>query len=532
MMQKLLNIFGKLIFSLVICLLLTLSLFSTTEAQVPTPTITPMPPVNWADPVRFEQNGWFPDIAVDIRGNIHLAWASSVSAITENGEEVSLLNGYDTVLYSTSQDGVQWTPIQDIVAVPMSPGSYVTRPSLLPDEMGNLHMIYRIIEMYYTYTRIDTATDVTTWSSPYRISAGNLSYFSRLIKDNNGRVHLIFTENVPSEDDPTLIEFHLFHRYSDDNGQSWSIRSDISSVPLGSAKPQIVIDQNNHLHVAWEAGEGGSLGMVTGETTLYYASSHDNGINWSTPFEFQVPANSQGKNIALGVNDQGVLLVAWLSTRDNLIYSQFSTDGGRFWSNPEPIPGIIGEWRVYNTLQDGYSMATDSDGIIHLVLSGIMEDGDNTVDVLHLSWENFTWSEPDMVADFSGDVPQWPRIAVSNGNQLNIAWYVRDEANLWDTDEGDYHVWFTSGQSFAGFSKPRFWPTATLEPTYTASPEPTATVTASPLPPEMIETPIVEDIGKTTYTENDEILIFLRSLLPVVLFLALLFLIIRFVRRR
>ena len=532
MMQKQMNFFGKLIFSLVICLLLTLGLVSTTEAQAPTPTVTPVPPVNWADPVRFEENGWFPDIAVDIRGKIHLAWASSISKDTETGEEDTLLNGYDTVLYTTSQDGTQWTAVKDIVAIPMSPGSYVTRPALLPDEMGNLHMIYRIIDMYYTYTRIDTAADVTTWSSPYRISAGNLSYFSRLIKDLNGRMHLVYTENVTSEEDPTLIEFHLFHRYSDDNGQSWSIRSDISSMPLGAAKPQIVLDQDNHLHVTWEAGEGGSLGMVTGSTKLFYSSSHDNGINWSTPFEFPVPANSEGQNITLGVNNKGVLVVAWLNTRDNLVYSQFSTDGGRFWSNPEAIPGINGSWRVYNSHQDGYSMATDNDGIIHLVLPGVMTDGDNTVDILHLSWENFIWSAPDIVADFSGDLPQWPRIAISNGNQLNVTWYVRDEVNLWNTDEGDYHVWFTSGQSFAGYSKPRFWPTETPEPTYTLTPEPTSTVTASPVPPEIIETPIMEDIGKSTYTENDEILIFLRSLLPAVLFLALLFLAIRIFRRR
>ena len=393
-------------------------------------------------------------------------------------------------------------------------------------------MTYRIVEMFYTHTRIDDANDVNSWSSPYRVSAGNLAYFSRLLKDQNGRIHLIYTENVISDEDIYLIELHVFHRYSDDNGQSWSIRSDISSMPIGSVKPQILLDQNNNLHVVWEAGDGGDMGMVSGDTKVFYASSHDNGINWSTPFEFPIPSNSTGKNAALGINNQGVLLVAWLNTRDNQIYSQFSTDGGRFWSNSEPIPGVYGEWREYTSLQDGYSMATDSDGVIHLVLTGNMAITDQTIDVLHLSWKNFTWSEPDVIADFKGDIPQWPRIAVSNGNQLNVAWYVRDEDNVWDTEKGDYHVWFTSGQSHAGYNKPQFWPTETPEPTYTETPEPTATVTSSPLPPEMIETPIIEDIGETTYTENDELLILLRSLFPAVLFLLLLSLIIRFVRRR
>jgi hypothetical protein len=48
-------------------------------------------------------------------------------------------------------------------------------------------------------------------------------------------------------------------------------------------------------------------------------------------------------------------------------------------------------------------------------------------------------------------VPEWPRVAVSNGNQVNVVWFVRDEAHIWESDKGRYRVWYSKGVASAPF---------------------------------------------------------------------------------
>ncbi|MBI3243390.1 MAG: hypothetical protein HYZ49_13960, partial [Chloroflexi bacterium] len=59
---------------------------------------------NWTEPsvISF---GWFPDITADASGRVHLVWSSGTA-------------GYNVVLYTSSMDGVNWSTINDIAALP------------------------------------------------------------------------------------------------------------------------------------------------------------------------------------------------------------------------------------------------------------------------------------------------------------------------------------------------------------------------------------------------------------------------------
>jgi len=57
------------------------------------------------------------------------------------------------------------------------------------------------------------------------------------------------------------------------------------------------------------------------------------------PIEFLTPGGI-AKNIALGLDGQDRLLVAWLDMSQDLIYYQLSSDQGQTWSPPRPIPGV------------------------------------------------------------------------------------------------------------------------------------------------------------------------------------------------
>jgi hypothetical protein len=179
-------------------------------------------------------------------------------------------------------------------------------------------------------------------------------------------------------------------------------------------------------------------------------------------------------------------------------------------------------------------MATDSAGDIHMVLVGRTARDQKSLDMLHLRWDGSTWSQPEIIADYAGDVAEWPRVAISNGNQLHVVWFVRNAANVWSTvDESKPHrIWYAHGTSTAPALTPVAWPTRTptpelqpVEATPMPTPIPTLNAALAPLamPPGTID---------TIYTDSDELILLVKSLIPVVLVIGVVVFGVRFRRHR
>jgi hypothetical protein len=479
----------------------------------------------WSEPVLMGR-GWFPTIAADITGRVHLAWSSTMTIDQSTSAQGDEYAGYDVVMYASTMDGVDWDGNYDIAARKQSAGSEVTRPSFFADMQGVLHMTFRDSTIYYSQAPVDQASIARLWSSPYPISVDQVAYFSDVKVDSQGVVHAVFTENVLTPSCP--ICFRIYYRQSTDNGNNWSIRSDISNLPTGAAKPQLLVDDNDNLHLVWEAGRGGATGQLTDPTTVMYSASNDGGKTWRRALEFAVP-DGRAKNITIGQDGRGNLVVAWLALPDELIYYQVSTNRGSTWSDPEPISNVYGGWRTYNARLDDYHMATDSAGNIHMVMVGRMSEVDEALHVLLLTWNGFSWSRPASITSMVGDVPEWPRIAVSNGNVLNVTWFVRDEEHIFDSDQGEYYVWYSRGMSSAPAVEPVLLPTATHTPISETTP-----VLPSPTPeppdPSLGLTPIATDLSSTIYSEIDEMKTIAASLIPAAIIILLVVAFIRFRR--
>ena len=168
--------------------------------------------IEWSLPVALSDettSSWFPEVAVDLSGTVHVAWSSGVA--------LGSGKAYDTVVYTDSPDGRTWSPPLDVVALP-SKGA-VTRPMLLPDPVGTLHMTYRSYMIFYTH--VSTQAVSAPGMLPARpISSGDNGYFSQLVLDPGGELHVFYTEYAQRIDCPECL--HIFHRVSTDNGLSWS----------------------------------------------------------------------------------------------------------------------------------------------------------------------------------------------------------------------------------------------------------------------------------------------------------------------
>jgi hypothetical protein len=279
----------------------------------------------------------------------------------------------------------------------------------------------------------------------------------------------------------------------------------------------------------WEAGRGGALGQLTEPTTVMYAASYDRGQNWTRPFEFVVP-DGRAKNITIEEDRFGNLVVAWLALPENNVYYQVSADQGRTWSEPQPIEGVRGSWAVYNSRLDHYTMTRDSAGHIHLILVGKATAERGTLDLIHLTWNGLSWSEPDIITSMLGDAPEWPRAVVANGNELHVTWFVRDEDHIFDSDRGQYTVWYANRTLSSPRTVPVSFPPPTPEPVVVPTPTPVIP-TPTPVDPVVYLTPVSPELTSNIYGELDDLVVMGQALIPAAVLILLIVAVVQFRRR-
>ncbi len=470
--------------------------------------------INWSAPISFERTGWFPDITSDATGRVHIAWSNSVINAIRGGTG-SERQGFDVVLYTSSTNGVDWEPINEIAALrePVVGNVEVTRPALLVDKEGYFHMTFRDINVWYSHAPAALAADARSWEQPVQVNSNEMAYFSRLAEDSKGRLHMVYTEAVPTSE--CLICYHVQYRYSDDEGKTWSTETDISVIPTGAVKTTILIDGKDNVHVVWEAGRGGTLGHVVDPTSVMYTVSYNRGLSWSNPIELVAPEGERSHNVTIGQDGDGNLVTAWLSLPDDMVYYAVSMDNGLSWSTPAPIPGIMGAWANYSNRLDTYSMATDSAGNLHMVLVGRATATDEKLTLYHMTWDGTAWLAPDAIVSYTGDTPEWPRIAISNGNQLNVTWFVRPEDFVWAAAGDYYKIWFSRARVNAPYIASQDYPPVSVDVTETPTVEPTLPAeTPYPTPVPLNVSLPEEAISQDTVSEVGQLNLLLRALIP------------------
>lgn len=408
----------------------------------------------WSSPIRIsgDTKAWFPDVQTDAAGRVHLVWAEEHQP-------------WDVVVYATDADGQGFSKqvnATEVHSFQQFGGGEVTRPALVPDALGNLHMSFRQIEINYSRVAASEVLDPRRWTLPYILSNGEPSYFSQIAVDSKGVIHLVYSENQQSRE--CTVCYHLYYRASKNGGSSWTAPIDISVMITGAAKPTLFIDKRDNLHVVWESGKGGSLGRVSNPTRPTYVASYDGGETWISPRAFVIGANAelQGKNITISEDGEGKLVVVWLGLPEDIVYYQVSRDQGRSWSAPQRLGAVFSNFKAVMTNLDRYSTATDGSGNVHLVMAGRLTEQQKTISLIHVIWNGLTWSEPQEIVNYEdGSLIEWPRIAVGLGNQLHAVWYKRPVESIFDTENGLYSIWYSRAIANAQSIAPKTYAVST-----------------------------------------------------------------------
>ena len=488
---------------------------SDTHAQAPLVWSTP---VEISDTDRFN---WFADITVDSYGIPHVIWDAGLSKaeIAANpGTEVSLL------MHSHLVDG-GWSVPRDVDAQ-INVEGHIYRGVITADLIGNIFVLYEgdLLKV----SAMTAHGSAANWSEPEPVGYGAV-YMGGILADEQGILHALFDE-LTLLDDPVrgvygqVVFTHLsdiLYRRSIDNGRTWSDPVNLSRTQVGEHREKLELDSRGVIYATWD--EGWDRLTESGQPEQgVLRLSFDGGQTWGPKMTFAAPERTNAQFVAIGDGRAGIMAV-WRATNRNEIFYSWSVDDGTTWSVPQPIRGLFARpWE--ETRFDSYDLAVDSAGTIHLAVVGRLDTDRKDSQVYHLTWNGEAWSVPNLIQAPHG-WPEYPRMVVGQGNRLHLVWFVRDQL---PTTGGQYQIWYSGAIAAAQELPLPPTPTPTLTPTPTAAPIalPTATVPAVSITGPEVEA--INNLATILYTENDDLLLLLKSLAPVFMIVLVLIFVRRF----
>jgi len=450
-------------------------------------------------------NSWFPDVATDSQGNVHVVWS-------ETGDFGIGSNLGEALLYSTWNGG-QWTQYTDIVP----PQKDIVRSAIAISEDDTIHLTHDYqppFSLYHKQTSVTSAFSASNWSSKVQINGRGNTYMSDIVAWKNN-LHVVYDDGQFYEKECFGCA-DIFYRRSEDGGISWTEPVVLVNTKTGSARAQIEMDQNGNIYVAWDEGWDRLTGLGSSEYGIFMMSK-DQGKTWSVPLQINYPGNSNIQLTPAGDGKGGVMLV-WrtISPQYPAIYYSWSSDWGQSWTLPQTLPNIA-SCQIDNSF-DIYDMAVDGDGHIHLVATGYLAssslelvDFSRPPGVYHFEWDGSRWTIPELINQ-SNWYPYYLKMSITNGNQLNVVWFMR---------EGEFEqiqsnqIWYAHGESSAQFLP--YQEINLVKDQNQNQIELTATPSDLNVPSTLIEINNQPGLGNNPYSEIDEYLIFGIGLVPVLI---------------
>lgn len=440
-------------------------------------SVAQAPAVTWSEPESIGEempSSWFPEIHADQYGTVRIIWESVRDTSEPSvGEE----NGGVLLLSELRDD--QWTEPSDIYIKDVLNAA---RPILASDDKY-LHLISRsprpegqitiqaLSALYYMHAPLTAdATNAQSWSTPVRISAA-ASYWAQIQPLGNGRVIIVYNQIIDpdsgeaTDDTSPEIKTALFARISNDYGATWGQPKRISNTTNRVARSSLVVSPiDGTLILAWDEGYDNLTGQGIA-AGIFTATSIDGGESWTVggrvdptrPDKRLVSFASRGsvESSTLVATGKTTMLVYRSTVEDVLLY-RLSADQGRSWSDEMEIPNAKARPFLTPHNFDKLGLAGDSDGRIILVFVGQDANTETGLSVQSMTFEGRQWSAPAVLAAPDG-YPEYPRIAVTNGNQIGLTYFVRDEAFV---EGGHYVIWTVLGSTNAATVAPPPAPTA------------------------------------------------------------------------
>jgi len=163
-----------------------------------------------------------------------------------------------------------------------------------------------------------------TWSAPVRLTWNSgQSDSPDIIVDPSGYVHVVWIDNTPGNDE-------IYHKFTYDNGITWSAPIRVTWTSGGSQDVSIAASSNSWIRMAYR--EYKEL-----DTEIHYKEYNPGTGTWSAPVRLTYTSGF-ATNPWIGVDGQGTIggniHVIWEddSVGNKELYHKLSTDNGDNWS--------------------------------------------------------------------------------------------------------------------------------------------------------------------------------------------------------
>src|SRR5688572_5338164 len=200
----------------------------------------------WDAPMRVpspdETSSWFPDLAVDSQGHVHVVWNETNHLAMNYSQPGDIVNpeSLEKVFYSV-WDGRKWLPYNDIIPSQRD----IIRQDMTIDAQDTIHLVYGWFNVYYKKAAVDAALSAANWSEPKLINSRRVTYMSD-IEAYKDVLHLVYDDRGAEEGEcPNCAD--IFYRRSTDHGLTWSSPEILFPTTGGSSRAQLEVDRSGNL---------------------------------------------------------------------------------------------------------------------------------------------------------------------------------------------------------------------------------------------------------------------------------------------
>lgn len=425
-------------------------------------------PPQWSEPEMLgevAESAWFPEIDVDPAGTARIIWETNWQQYSGHRMDT---NAADLVVSAFGPEG--WS----VPATVYVKDAYNAGRPILASDDSYIHLIGRALRgggitdrsihnlagIYYMRAPIlsDTA-NVHSWSNPVPLTS-NSAYWADIETLPDGGVVVIYNESASVwTGEEAEVRTTLFSRRSDDYGATWDPPQRISFTGEWAVRSSLAVAPDGKtLIAAWDEGYDNMSGQ-SGKIGIFTAVSTDGGKTWEHKMRVG-DANAQDRLSSYsgrGQVEQSVVatdgkttILVYRSTTDQSLLYRLSSDLGRTWSAEMPVPFAVAEPYAGPHNFNRMALAFDGDGRVLFSFIGEATGTPSGRAVMFTSYLDGEWSRPLRVAVHDG-VPEYPRLAVSLGNQVFLTYFLRTK----NQDGAErMSVWVVRGTSDAAASEP------------------------------------------------------------------------------
>ncbi len=372
-------------------------------------------------------SSWYPSIAVDNNGNVHVVWQDYTNGEWGSDTEIMYAN-YTTTGWSNA------TVISDDYTGWNDGDSY--GPEIAIDNNGNLHVVWydttdgewgldREI-MYANYTTAGWS-NATVISDDYTGWNDGDSEEPSITTDKNGNIHVVWYDATNGEwgtDDEIM--------YTNCSSGIWSNATCISDIygwnNGGSWNPYLAVDNNSNIHVVWQDDTDGEWGT---DWEIMYVNY--NGTNWSNATAI---SDIYGWNVAgsyypsIAIDNSGDIHVVFYDLTDGEwgsdVEIMYVNNTGSNWSNATVISDDYTGWNDGSSYYPNIDI--DNNGNLHVVWSEFTDGEWGTdTEIMYVNYIDGSWSNATVISDditgWNNDTSSYPKIFADKNGDIHVVWY-------------------------------------------------------------------------------------------------------------